>query len=182
MSCGNIFTWLIDSSSKWNHVRCTSVHVYSSLESSEKNKSPKSETDITLHISHGCLHDSKTQQRCTSMMLCDHNRQTSSTSSVCSTFWPVQRFVFCCLFVFFLKQLNTHIYSAVTLAAAGCSLIERSVVKSQASAALRSVLGPDAKLLSKNVQLLSIVLLMRACLNGREKHRKSLFSSLAAAS
>lgn len=86
-----------------------------------------------------------------------------------------------CLFVF-LKQLNTHIYSAVTLAAAGCSLIERSVVKSQASAALRSVLGPDAKLLSKNVQLLSIVLLMRACLNGREKHRKSLFSSLAAAS
>lgn len=50
-----------------------------------------------------------------------------------------------------LKLNHTHIYSAATPAAAGCSLIERSVVKSQAGAVLRSVLGPD-KLLSTNVE------------------------------
>lgn len=65
---------------------------------------------------------------------------------------------------------------------AGCLLIERSVTESQAGAALRSVLGPDAKLLSKNVRLLPLVVFMSSCLNGGEKHRKSLFSSLAAAS
>lgn len=79
-------------------------------------------------------------------------------------------------FFFFVPELlkmksYTYLFSA-SAAAAGCSLIERSVVKSQAAAALRSVLGRDAKLLSKNVQLLPLVLVTRTCLNGREKRRK----------
>lgn len=66
-------------------------------------------------------------------------------------------------------KLSTYLFST-TVAAAGCSLIERSVVKSPAAAALKRVLGHDAKLLSKNVQLLPLVRLMRVCLTGRLKH------------
>lgn len=66
---------------------------------------------------------------------------------------------------------STYLCST-TVAAAGCSLIERSVVKSPAAAALKRVLGHDAKLLSKNVQLLPLVRLIRVCLTGRIKDPK----------
>lgn len=66
---------------------------------------------------------------------------------------------------------STYLFST-TVAAAGCLLIERSVVKSPAAAALKRVLGHVAKLLSKNVQLLPLVRLMRVCLTGRIKPKK----------
>lgn len=79
-------------------------------------------------------------------------------------------------------QLSKYLFST-TVAAAGCLLIERSVVKSPAAAALKLVLGHDAKLLSKNVQLLPLVWLMRVCLTGRIKlHQKGMFLSISAAS
>lgn len=79
-------------------------------------------------------------------------------------------------------KLSTYLFST-TVAAAGCSLIERSVVKFPAAAALKRVLGHDAKLLSKNVQMLPLVRLMRVCLTGRLKHpKKGMFLSILAAS
>lgn len=90
------------------------------------------------------------------------------------------------LFVLFCEQLklklSTYLFST-TITAPGCLLIERSVVKSQATAALKRVLGHDAKLLSKNVQWLPLIRLMRVFLTRREKHlKKGMFFSLSAAS
>lgn len=52
------------------------------------------------------------------------------------------------------------------------------MVKSQAGATLGSVLGPDAKLLLKIVQLLPFVLLTCTCLSGTGKHKKACFPAL----
>lgn len=74
-------------------------------------------------------------------------------------------------------KLCTYLFSA-TVTAAGCSLIERSAVTSQAAAALKRVLGPDAKLLSKNVQLLPLVLLRRVSDGKRKTPQNGCFSAV----
>lgn len=133
MSCGNIFTWLIDSSIEMKSLQ---IHLRPHLNVfgvfRKKNNGPKSETDITLHISHGCLHDTK--------------RSSTAHRWCCVIITGRQAAQLSAFFFFFFRKKNskwrrTHFYSA---RCGRFSLTERSVVKSQARAALRSVLGPDA--------------------------------------